>query len=169
MQVQRGFTLLELVAVLIVVSILSATTMTVITGLSQRDAADHAEQLRRDLAHLQVLALTWGVALRLTVSPSGGVAYNVTCITTATGTPCTTAGAVPVDPATGSSFSVALASGVTLTAVGGGTLDFDSLGRPVSSGVLITSTPPIRTYTFTGNSQTFSVTVAPVTGYAART
>jgi len=160
-----GFSLLELVAVLIVVSILAAAVALRMDSTTERAATNQADQLRRNLAHVQVLAMGWGVTLRLTVAVNG---YTVTCQTVLTpaSPPCASVGLVPKDPATGDDFTVTLTDNVTLAAVGGNTVDFDSLGRPTSGGSLI-ATNPARTYTLTGGTRTATVSLLPVTGFAS--
>ena len=152
----RGFTLIELVITLVMMGILSAVVVTDISARAQHSVTTQADQFRRNLSHLQMLAISRGARLRLTVA-AGGAGYSVaTCATSA----CTTRSAL-VDPETGANFSVVL-DGVTLSPAGN-ILDFDSLGRPQSGGSLITAT---RSYTLTGSGRSVSVTVLPVTGFA---
>ena len=152
----RGFTLIELVITLVMMGILSAVVVTDISARAQHSVTTQADQFRRNLSHLQMLAISRGARLRLTVA-AGGAGYSVaTCATSA----CTTSSAL-VDPETGANFSVVL-DGVTLSPAGN-ILDFDSLGRPQSGGSLITAT---RSYTLTGSGRSVSVTVLPVTGFA---
>ncbi len=152
----RGFTLIELVITMVMMGILSAVVVTDISAKAQHSVTTQADQFRRNLSHLQLLAISRGARLRLTVA-AGGAGYSVaTCATSA----CTTRSAL-VDPETGANFSVVL-DGVTLSPAGN-ILDFDSLGRPQSGGSLITAT---RSYTLTGSGRSVSVTVLPVTGFA---
>ena len=152
----RGFTLIELVITMVMMGILSAVVVTDISAKAQHSVTTQADQFRRNLSHLQLLAISRGARLRLTVA-AGGAGYSVaTCATSA----CTTRSAL-VDPETGANFSVVL-DGVTLSPAGN-ILDFDSLGRPQSGGSLINAT---RSYTLTGSGRSVSVTVLPVTGFA---
>jgi prepilin-type N-terminal cleavage/methylation domain-containing protein len=153
----RGFTLIELVITMVMMGILSAVVVTDISARAQHSVTTQADQFRRNLSHLQLLAISRGARLRLTVA-AGGASYSVaTCATSA----CTTRSAL-VDPETGVNFSVVLTDSVTLSPAGN-ILDFDSLGRPQSGGSLITAT---RSYTLTGSGRNASVTVLPVTGFA---
>lgn len=152
----RGFTLIELVITLVMMGILSAVVVTDISARAQHSVTTQADQFRRNLSHLQLLAISRGARLRLTVAAGGGGYSVATCATSA----CTTRSAL-VDPETGANFSVVL-DGVTLSPAGN-ILDFDSLGRPQSGGSLITAT---RSYTLTGSGRSVSVTVLPVTGFA---
>ena len=152
----RGFTLIELVITLVMMGILSAVVVTDISARAQHSVITQADQFRRNLSHLQLLAISRGARLRLTVA-AGGASYSVaTCATSA----CTTRSAL-VDPETGANFSVVL-DGVTLSPAGN-ILDFDSLGRPQSGGSLIIAA---RSYALTGSGRSVSVTVLPVTGFA---
>jgi hypothetical protein len=128
---------------------------------TQHKATTQADMLRRNLSHLQLLAISRSARLRLTVL-SGGGSYKVeTCNTSA----CSGTTPLDPDPATGLNFNVNLAAdGVTLSPAG--TLDFDSLGRPVSGATLIT-TNPAYTYTLTGSGNCVDVRVLPITGFAA--
>jgi hypothetical protein len=131
--------------------------VTDISARAQHSVTTQADQFRRNLSHLQLLAISRGARLRLTVAAGGGGYSVATCATSA----CTTRSAL-VDPATGLNFSVTLTDGVTLSPAGN-ILDFDSMGRPQSGGSLITAT---RSYTLTGSGRSVSVTVLPVTGFA---
>lgn len=145
----NGFTLIELIMVMVVLGVLAAI------AASRWSAADatagyQADLLARNIRHMQILAMSWGQPLRLTVaSPT----YTVSCVTSGATPPCN---ASPViDPATGSPFSETLSNGVTLA---GAAATIDSLGRPVP---VTTAT----TYTLTAGAQTWSVNVAPLTGF----
>jgi MSHA pilin protein MshC len=157
----NGFTLVELIIVLIVTGILAAVSVTSITAKKTYAVNTQADQLRRDLSHAQLLALSWGVALRLTASSTG---YAVTCRSTNTGTPCTTLGGQPSDPATGNSFGVTFTDSVTMTS-SCSTVDFDSMGRPIS-GTTLLITNPVCTYTLTGNGRSVIVYLRPLAGFA---
>lgn len=158
-----GFTLIEMIVVLSIIGVLAVSVMVQMNATSARAAVNQADQLRRDLSHIQMLALSWGVTLRLSTA-ADGKSYSVTCRGTNAYTPCTTLDMVPTDPATGRSFSVILTDNV-LIAPTSNLVDFDSLGRPTSGGVIIT-TNPARTYTLSGNGASATVTLRPVTGFA---
>jgi MSHA pilin protein MshC len=160
----NGVTLVELIIVMIVMGILTAVAVTSISAKKAYSVNTQADQLRRDLSHIQLLANSWGVALRLTASSTG---YTVTCRSTSTGTPCTSLGATPVDPATGANFQVTFSDGVTMTwsPSASSTVDFDSLGRPIS-GTSLLITNPVRTYTLSGNGRSENVYLRPIAGFA---
>ena len=135
--------------VMVLMAVLAATAA-VRWNTTDSTAGYQADLLARNIRHMQMLAMTWGQSLRLTVT-SGS--YSVRCVTPGVA-PCNV---VPViDPATGRGFAVALENGVTLT---GNNFDVDSLGRPVSGGVLLTAN---QTLTVSGATP---VTVHAITGY----
>jgi prepilin-type N-terminal cleavage/methylation domain-containing protein len=154
----RGFTLIELVMVMVVVAILGIVVMTRYrpTEITVSIEADH---LARDIRHMQRLAMTWGQTLRLTPA---GASYSVSCVTVSITPPCDVS---PVnDPAvtdqTGNpAFTRTLESSVT---VAGAALDIDALGRPLTGGALFNGD---TTYTLTGGTETSTVTVARLTGF----
>jgi prepilin-type N-terminal cleavage/methylation domain-containing protein len=156
-----GLTLVELIIVMIVIGILAAVSVTSIAAKNTYSVNTQADQMRRDLSHIQLLASSWGVALRFAASSTG---YAVTCRSTNTGTPCTTLGGQPIDPATGNSFGVTFTDGVTMTFTCN-TVDFDSMGRPISGTALIT-TNPACTYILSRNGRSVSVFLRPLGGFA---
>jgi prepilin-type N-terminal cleavage/methylation domain-containing protein len=158
---RAGYTLIELIVVVLVISILGATVMLRMSTASDRAAMTQADQLRRDFSHAQSLALSWGVPLRFSIS-SGGTGYAFSCPVIAPGTPCTASGATPLDPATGTPFSVVMTDGVLISPVNS-TLDFDSLGRPIA-GTALRSLP--SAYVVSSTNKSVTVTVQPITGFA---
>jgi len=162
--VQRGFTLIELTIVIVVLAAFGAV------ALLRYQPADsgvgyQADRLARDIRHMQMLALTWGMTLRLVPSATG---YYVRCASGSATTPCNGAGAV-TDPADGQPFQYSpLDNGVTLDvkrlAVNLANFDIDSLGRPVVSGVVDTAN---SIFTLTGGAKTPVVTVLPLTGFVS--
>ncbi|HEX9628038.1 MAG TPA: type II secretion system protein [Acidiferrobacterales bacterium] len=160
----RGFTLLELVAVILLLSILSVSVAVRFQSRDEYSATTQADLLAQHVRHVQTLAMSWGVSLRINVS-AGGTAYTVSCLTALGAAPCTAVGDVVTDPESGQAFTVTLENGVTLAPAGSNT-DFDSLGRPVSGGVLV-SAVPARSFTLTRAARTATVTVQPIGGFVA--
>lgn len=156
---RRGFTLVELVIIIVVTGILAAVIVVNFSVKSQHSAVTQADELRRNLSRIQLLAISQGARLKLTVTSTG---YSVTsCPTSA----CT--GAV-ADQATGLPFTVGpLDDGVTITS-GTGDYFFDSLGRPVLAATDATLSPAYTNpLTVNGNGNCIDVTVLPVTGFAS--
>ena len=150
-QWQRGFSLTELVMVMVILGVVATYAVTRGGSPSAATGSAQAQEFARDLRHAQMLAMTWGKALVVTVTGSG---YSVACAT-AGAAPCN---ASPViDPARGAAFAVALTNGATL---GPGSVRFDSLGRP-STGVAPSTSDASFTLTSSG---TWTVTMRAVSG-----
>lgn len=142
---QRGFTLLELVIVLVILGALAAFAVPRFSP-SDNTVAAQADRLARDLRHAQALAMNQG--RRLAFELPSAAAYRVTA-----------GGSTITDPATQQPFLVALENTVSVSGTG---VSFDSLGRPVVAGSLL-GVP--RVYTLSGTSRTATVTLSPVTGF----
>lgn len=155
-----GFTLIELVIMIVIIGILSAAGIINFNAQKQHSITVQADELRRDLSHLQLLAISGQGRLQLTVTA------NSYAICAATVTTCNAASAI-IDASTGQSFSTTLTDGATFIS-GIGNYYFDSLGRPVtnatSSALLTTQT----TFQLNGVSRStpVTVTVLPITGFA---
>jgi prepilin-type N-terminal cleavage/methylation domain-containing protein len=158
-----GFSLVELVVVMVILAIMAASVGMGVSARTSQSVVNAADTLRRDLSHVQALALAWGARLRLTVA-ADGLSYSVTCQTALARAPCNAVGDTVIDPATGLGFIISLPSSVTL-APANNTLDFDSLGRPVGVSALVATNPAV-TYTLAGGSRTATVEVQPITGLA---
>ena len=158
----RGFTLVELVVVLLVIGILAFFVLPR-TSQNTLELWSQAEQLATDIRYAQTLSMTRGAAL--------GNQGRYCIFFTATGyqfrhnsnsyaTPCTTA---VNHPATGSTAAIVLSG----TAVGpanltGNYLEFDTKGQPTSfTAPLLNATVTLNA---TGGPRT--VVVSPVTGKA---
>ena len=161
-QHQAGFTLLELVAVILVLGVLAVFAAVRWQAIDTYTSTTQADQLARDIRHAQTLAISWGLPLRVSVN-AGGTAYSVVCVNGTTVAPCVAAGNIVVDPVTSQPYTVTLPAGVTLAPVASNT-DFDNFGRPVAAGVLM-SANPARTFTLSGGGNTATVVVAPITGF----
>ena len=163
-----GATLIELAVYMVI-----AATLAVIVVQSYRGgeikARYQAERLRSDLRHAQMLALSRSQPLRFSASAGSPGSYSVLSLAAAG---C--AASVFTDPATGSSFSVQLDAGMTLTA-SPASFDFDALGRPAScsgtpcSCTVGTASDPAATYGVSGAGATYTVTVKRYTGLVSVT
>ena len=137
-----GFTLVELIAVMIIMTALSALLL---PRFLHREATEpaQADQLARTLRHAQALAMGQGRALTFdVVSPSS---YAITD------------GGAPIRDPAGQLQSFNLSNGVLIAS--GGDLSFDSLGRPISGGSLLSGA---QTWSLGGGA---SVTLQPLTGF----
>jgi MSHA pilin protein MshC len=151
-----GFTLAELVLVMIITSILAAYAAARYFSRADTTGLSQAQRFAHDLRHTQILAASWGRQLVVIVAGSN---YSVGCAVASTA-PCTAATPVPVtDPATGAAFSVTLQDGATLA--GPATVRFDSMGRP-STGAAPTAATAV--YTLSAGGSNWTITVNPVTG-----
>jgi type II secretory pathway pseudopilin PulG len=167
---QTGFTLLELGIYIVIAAILGAVA---VLSYKPNDtkARYQAERLRTDFRHAQMLALTENAALRFTVTAGLGGSYAVSTIGGIGTGACTTSALT--DPATNSAFSVTVDSALTIA--GTATVDLDQLGRPAScSGnpcacSVVTASNPVSSYTITGGSSTYTVTLQRVSGFATIT
>jgi len=149
---KAGFTLVELVAVIVILAAISALAA---PRFVHHDATvpAQADQLGRILRHAQALAMSQGRPL--TVDVQSASSYAIT--DGATPTPST------IHDPSGQLQTFSLVNGVTLA---GADLEFDSLGRPISGGSLVT-TP--QNWTLSGGSNTASVSVQAVTGFVSVT
>lgn len=161
----RGFSLIELVMVMVVVAVLGVVVLARYHEPSATAVSIEADHVARDIRHMQMLAMTWGQTLRFTPAGSG---YFVRCASGSTTLPCN--GGSPVtDPADGLAFSRSLGagsvSGISFTV--GASFDFDALGRPGtwSAGPTFTLSSAAASFTVAGGSETSTVAVAPLTGF----
>jgi MSHA pilin protein MshC len=157
-----GYSLIELVITIIVIGILSAVVGGNISAKDQHNLTTLADELRRNLSHVQLMAISKSTRLRLTVDAAGKTYTVFSCNNAACTVPSTL-----IDPATGTSFFVDITKndpGVTFTSGANSNLDFDSLGRPQQASSLITAA---FTYTISGGGRSVSISVLPITGFAS--
>lgn len=164
-----GIALIELVITILVVGILSAVLLINVGAKAQHSVTTQADEFRRALSHLQLLAISQGIRLKLRVAPAN---YSVCLAATTT---CDAAGAIN-DPATGAAFSIVLTDGAQFTQCGtappcaGADFYFDSLGRPVAAatGSTLVTDPTLLSFKLNnvGRTADVTVTVLPITGFA---
>ena len=146
---EAGFTLIEMIVVIVIVGVLSAYAIMKSYSTAQFTLLSQAQTMASDIRHVQSLATTWGRSLRITADTANGI-YSVSCVTAGT-SPCNFA---PVlNPSTGAAFSVALQQGAVLS--GPATLDINSLGQPSAAGV----------YGLSASGATKNVSVSALTGF----
>lgn len=154
----RGVTLIELVIVLVIFAILSATVMMSLNSSNQHRVNLRADEFRRDVSRAQLLAISQGIRLRLSTTPTGYTGYTVGSCANAD---CTGTITQITDAVTGEAFSADLTGqNIALTPT---SIDFDSLGRPQSAGSLRTTDADVI---FSGAGHSVTVRILPITGFA---
>ena len=162
MRQPRGFTLVELVVVLIVIGVLSVVAIPRLRGVDAFNTQGFTDRVMSGLRYAQKQAIAKrrnvcvvfsGTTITFTYAASAGVAVN--CSLSLTG------------PAGQTAFSIAPEkSGLSFSA-SPGSFAFDAQGRPITSsstGVVGAALTGVQTITVTGDgSRTFSV--EPETGY----
>jgi hypothetical protein len=160
----RGVTLIELV-IFMIIAVAIFITANLIYRPNDVKARYQAEQLRSDMRHMQMLASSWGLMLRLATAAGS---YSVRCASV-TVAPCPALTTTPVtDPATGAQFLVTLQGGLALAgpteSAAAITLDFDALGRPRNAAGLIVN-DAVMTVTAAGGAPVFTLNIKPLTGF----
>lgn len=146
--VQRGFTLVELVVVLVLLGIVAATVGVRMSGASSNLGAQ-ADQLASDIRYVQSLSMTR--AQRHCIA-FAAASYQVT------NTNCTTLIVLPtsVNPQP-------MGSGTTLTFTNA-LITFDTLGRPFTDATATTALVAAAVITLSAGGQNTTVRVTPQTG-----
>lgn len=147
---QAGFTLIELIMVIVVLGIVSTYAVMRSGTPTEVTLPSQAETMASNIRHVQTLATTWGRSLRISVATGANGSYSVSCVTVGA-SPCNTSPVI--NPATGGTFSVSLQKNVVLG--GTATLDFNSLGQPTTAA----------SYSLSSGSSTKTVSVAALSGY----
>lgn len=147
---QFGFTLVELVIVIVVLGIMSAYAIMNSASPSELSLPSQAATMASDIRHTQTLAHTTGNRMRLTIVTGANGSYSsASCDTSNV---CSNV------------FSVSLEKNVVL---GGATttLYFDTLGQPKTSANVATS----ASYTLAYGGSTKTINVAALTGFVTVT
>lgn len=151
---QTGFTLLELVMVLMITALLGATLL-VVWPSQKPNVEGSAQQLAGDLRYMQNLAMTMEQKYRVNFSSSQ---YTLTQQNGTT--------AVPHPGGSGSNV-ITLPSGITLATSGlpNGYIVYDKNGVPYTdNGDPGTQLGSQATITLSGDGESYSVSVEPNTG-----
>ncbi len=151
-----GFTLMELVIVIVVVGVISAYAMMRNSSSSVFSLLSQAQTMASDIKHVQAMATVWGKSLTISMSEGANGTYSVSC-TFGGAAPCNTTDPV-INPATGTVFTISLQKGVALS--GPGTLVINSLGQPTAAAQYVLSTT---------DGASMTVDVAALTGHVTLT
>ena len=152
---EAGFTLMELIIVIVVVGVLSAYAMMKNGSASVFSLLSQAQKMASDIKHVQSMATVMGKSLTISATAGANGTYSVSC-TTAVAAPCNTNPVI--NPATGTAFTISLEKGVVLTP-SQGTLVINSMGRPASAAQ----------YVLSSDSASVTVDVAALTGHVTVT
>lgn len=157
---ERGFTLIELVMIIVLVTLLAVTATPRLANFVGVKASATARKLQADIAYAQNLSMTNNRRHRVILSST--TSYEVRDAT----------GALATNPDGGGTFVVTTDSGITLSWNLNGDsapnrgAEFDTLGRPYFYTGITPSTTDLTvgTITVTGGDTAQTVTVWPQTG-----
>ncbi len=165
----QGFTLIELVVILLVLGVLAAVAINRVGDMTGTKAGATARKLQSDIAYAQHLAMIGNQRYRVyfNTAPAPASGYAVVNDANGNGT-WGEAGEIAVDPANNSgTLSVTLNTGnyagITLSAIGftGSYVEFNTLGVSYDgSGPLAAA----KSVSVIGSGTTRTVTVQPGTG-----
>lgn len=136
---RKGFTLIELVMVLVLIGILAVFVAPRMGNITSTETGPFADKMRADLRYAQNLAMTRGLRTRVDFSIANQYTVQSSATSTCTAFPPAT------DPATGGQYTVIANSGIYagITFAASMTcLEYDSLGQPYSCMVGVCSTNP---------------------------
>jgi MSHA pilin protein MshC len=145
----RGFTLLELVMVIVLLGIIAFYAAPRLGTVASANAGVFVDKLRADIRYAQDVAMTRNKRVRVTI-----VSANAYSITDAMGNPI-------VDPATGKNYVVTLGAGISFGVISfnGNYIEFDSLGAPYDGAGALTAAGTVSVM-----PGALTITVTPQTG-----
>jgi prepilin-type N-terminal cleavage/methylation domain-containing protein len=150
-----GFTVLELIVVLLVVGVLAAALMPRSTDRAVSVGAQ-ADQLANDIRYVQSMAMTQGQRYRINLTAT---TYAIFAVSGSVAQP---------HPATGSTTPVDLAAGVTITIpptnLPNSLIAFDGRGIPYTDSAATTLLAANGVITFIGTGGSNTLTISPQTG-----
>jgi prepilin-type N-terminal cleavage/methylation domain-containing protein len=157
---QKGFTLVELVMVIILLAITAMAVIPRIGDVTASKASVFVEKIRADIRYAQNLATTQNRRYRVYVNTPPGPPSGYAVVNDANGNGTWgEAGEIAADPSGGGPLSITLAAGqyagITVSTPPGGYFEFNSLGAATVGGgsaIVVNGNPAL------------TVTVAGVTG-----
>ena len=153
---RNGFTLIELVMVIVLIGILAVIAAPKLPNVTTTNAGAFADKLRADVRYAQDLAMTRNQRYRVyfNTAPASAQGYVVVNDANGNGT-WGEAGEIASDPAGSGNLSVTLNAGqyagITVSTPAGGFIEFNSLGVPTAAATL-TVTPGGWTVTITAQT-----------------
>ena len=150
---RKGFTLIELVMVIVLLAILAKYAAPRLGNITATNAGAFTDKLRADIRYAQNLAMTQNRRYRVYFNgnPAPVAGYAVVNDANGNGT-WGEAGEFAANPAAGGNLSVSLTgqyAGITIAA--GGFIEFNSLGAPTSAAT-VTVSPGNQTVTITAQT-----------------
>lgn len=154
----RGFTLIELVLVMLVVGILAVSVWSRSTSRESLTLQARAEQLASDIRYAQTLSMTTGTRHCVALEPTSGPPYSGYSLRSDTN--CTTAVTHPGGLAVPISLCL---SGTCMTApvLTNDFVQFDGLGVPYSASATALAANAVITISDDGSK---TITITPQTG-----
>lgn len=158
MKSQEGFTLIEVVIILVLIAITGFFVAPRMLDVGGTKAGAFADKLRADIRHSRNLAMTENRRYRVYINaapapvPNG---YAVVNDANGDGWGMTAASEIAQDPAGSGPLSVTLNAGdyAGITVAPNGAIEFDSLGRPtMGGGMVLTVSPGGETVTITAQT-----------------
>jgi MSHA pilin protein MshC len=165
---RNGFTLIELVMVIVLIGILAVIAAPKLPNITTTNAGAFADKLRADIRYAQDLAMARGLRYRVYFNavPAPAQGYAVVNDANGNGT-WGEAGEIASDPAGSGNLTVTLNTGnyagITISVVGftGSYVEFNSLGVPFDGGGVLAAA---KSVTATGGTANWTVTVQAQTG-----